>query len=269
MRYYTMAPPSSLSGYIKCFWVLEGQASDALPYVHRAMADGCVELVFHYQGIFDELLSQGTRERSWTSGISGPSRYYRRFSIEQPFSIFGVYMYPFSVERFFKIPASAVCNSMPELYDLMGQEGKDLEEQVMLACNNATRFQLLTTFFEKKLQQLTDQPPGIFSSISYILQTRGQVNVDEMAQRSFLSVRQFERNFKQFAGFSPKLYTRIIRFQAAVQQYGNRAISLTDIAYRCGYYDQSHFIHDFKEFSGHHPRNYFLGNAEGTEWRNI
>ena len=93
------------------------------------------------------------------------------------------------------------------------------------------------------------------------------MNVQEMAGRAFLSTRQFERNFKQFAGFSPKLYSRIIRFQAAMQQYGNKAMSLTAIAYECGYYDQSHFIHDFKEFSGHHPHHYFSGNAEGTEWR--
>jgi len=49
--------------------------------------------------------------------------------------------------------------------------------------------------------------------------------------------------------------------------YGNRNLSLTQIAYDAGYYDQSHFIRDFKDFSGHHPRHYFFGEAEGTEWK--
>ncbi|TXJ23716.1 MAG: AraC family transcriptional regulator [Chitinophagaceae bacterium] len=83
----------------------------------------------------------------------------------------------------------------------------------------------------------------------------------------YLSTRQFERNFKEFAGFSPKLYSRIIRFQSAIEQYGQTGKSLTEIAYDCGYYDQSHFIHDFKEFSGLHPRHYFGGKAEGTSWK--
>ncbi|MBL7727053.1 MAG: helix-turn-helix domain-containing protein, partial [Dinghuibacter sp.] len=53
----------------------------------------------------------------------------------------------------------------------------------------------------------------------------------------------------------------------AMQRYGNRALRLTDIAYECGYFDQSHFIHDFKQFSGYTPAVFFKGGAEGTEWR--
>jgi AraC-like DNA-binding protein len=58
-----------------------------------------------------------------------------------------------------------------------------------------------------------------------------------------------------------------LRFESALEEYGNRNKSLTEIAYDCGYYDQSHFIHEFKEFSGHHPRHYFMGKAEGVEWK--
>ncbi|MBO9660186.1 MAG: helix-turn-helix domain-containing protein [Chitinophagaceae bacterium] len=49
--------------------------------------------------------------------------------------------------------------------------------------------------------------------------------------------------------------------------FGNEYRTLTEIAYQCGYYDQSHFIHDFKEFSGYHPRHYFKGDTEGTRWK--
>ncbi|MFT3827113.1 MAG: helix-turn-helix transcriptional regulator [Chitinophagaceae bacterium] len=267
MIYYTIPAPPSLAGYIRFFWVLEGNASGEMPYVHRSMADGCAELLFHYKGVFDELLPQGGRKASFISGISAPSRQFRRFIIDRPFAMFGAWLYPFAITRLFNIPVAAISNTMPDLHSLLGQEGRELEEQMMLAADNTIRVQLLTAFLEKKLHTGTVKQPAIFSSISYLLQTRGQVSVNELAGRSFLSIRQFERNFKQFAGFSPKLYTRIIRFQAAMQQYGNRRTSLTDIAYQCGYYDQSHFIHDFKEFSGHHPRHYFSGKAEGTEWK--
>jgi transcriptional regulator GlxA family with amidase domain len=95
------------------------------------------------------------------------------------------------------------------------------------------------------------------------------VDVNALAGKCFLSRRQFERNFKACSGFSPKLYTRIIRFQAAAKEYGMQYQSLTDIAYRCGYYDQSHFIHDFKEFSGFHPKEYFYGKPEGLDYRDV
>ncbi|WP_350340143.1 helix-turn-helix domain-containing protein [Paraflavitalea speifideaquila] len=58
-------------------------------------------------------------------------------------------------------------------------------------------------------------------------------------------------------------------FQEALQQYGSTFKSLTDIAYECGYYDQSHFIHDFKEFSGYHPGQYFKGRPEGIEYKEV
>ena len=62
-------------------------------------------------------------------------------------------------------------------------------------------------------------------------------------------------------GFPPKLYSRITRFQAALGEYGSGK-SLTDIAYDCGYYDQSHFINDFREFSGYNPKVYFSGQLK-------
>ena len=80
-----------------------------------------------------------------------------------------------------------------------------------------------------------------------------------------MSDRSFERRFKELAGFSPKLYSRIARFQAALTHYGS-GLPLTDIAHNCGYYDQSHFINDFKEFSGYSPKVYFGGLAEGSEY---
>ena len=102
-------------------------------------------------------------------------------------------------------------------------------------------------------------------SINHILETRGSVTVDTLADRFGMSGRHFERKFKEFSGFRPKLYSRISRFHAALKEYGSGK-SLTDIAYDCGYYDQAHFISDFKEFSGYSPKVYFSGRAEGSEY---
>ena len=134
----------------------------------------------------------------------------------------------------------------------------------MLAGNNPQRVAIISSFLERKLLANNKSQPAFCSAISDIIHSGGSVSVNELAKRSFLSIRQFERNFKTFSGFTPKLYSRIIRFQTATQQYGNSQKSLTDIAYDCGYYDQSHFIHDFKQFSGYHPKQYFSGKAEGV-----
>ena len=261
MNYYTIAPSPALSSYVRFFWVLESDE----PYCHRSMADGCVEMVFHYKGLFEEITITGQVERSFTAGVHGPSKNYRRFITGKAFGIFGVYLYPFAIPHLFSMPTSELSDQMPDLVSLLGADGRDLEEKIMLGKDNLQRIFIISSFLEKKLLNKPAQQPAFFAAISDIIHSRGLITVNELAKRSFLSTRQFERNFKSFSGFSPKLYSRIIRFQLATQQYGGSYKTLSDIAYDCGYYDQSHFIHDFKQFSGYHPKQYFSGNAEGVD----
>jgi AraC-like DNA-binding protein len=269
ISYFNIPPKLTLAKYVRTFWVLEGNNLNNKPYIHRTMADGSAELFFHYKGIFDELHLDSKIEKSIASasGISGPSQKFNRFCINENFAMFGVYLYPFALQKIFNIPASVISNEMFDLKTLLGHEGTDLEEQIMLAKDNHQRAHIMTKFIEKKLALNYYTDPPLFASIHYIIQTKGTIKIEDLAAQHFLSSRQFERKFKTFSGFSPKLYSRIIRFQSAIKQYGNKNKTLTKIAYDCGYFDQSHFIHDFKEFSGYHPKQYFSGNAEGTEWR--
>ncbi len=259
MNYYTIAPSPALAPYVRFYWVLESDE----PYCHRSMADGCAEMVFHYKGSFNEITLSEQTERSFNAGLHGPSQNYRRFITNKGFGIFGVYLYPFALPQLFSIPANELSNQMPDLATLFGADGRELEEKIIMAESNLQRVTILSSYLEKKLKNITSQQ-AVVSVINEIIHSKGLMPVDELAKRSFLSMRQFERNFKSFSGFSPKLYSRIIRFQMATQNYGASHKTLTDIAYDCGYYDQSHFIHDFKQFSGYHPKQYFSGKAEGV-----
>jgi len=106
---------------------------------------------------------------------------------------------------------------------------------------------------------------GIASAIKYVIHSRPIHTVTQLADRFNLSERQFDRKFKEYAGFSPKTYLRLVRLNQVLKQHNqNKPLGL--IAQECGYYDQSHFIHDVKAFTGYHPGFYFSGKAEGTEY---
>ena len=92
-------------------------------------------------------------------------------------------------------------------------------------------------------------------AVRYAIHNGNGYNVNELASKFALSTRQFDRKFKIYSGFSPKMYWRLTRLENALKQYGQNK-SLTQIAYECGYYDQSHFIHDVKAFTGYHPGFY-------------
>lgn len=266
MKYYTTQPPESLKRFVWCFWVLEGDLTSN-KYIHRSLADGCVEIVFHYKTVFDEITASETQEKSFASGISGQSRKFRRFVADKSFGIFGVYLYPFAVPQFFSFSAADLSNQMIDLKAFLGKEGKELEEKMMTAFDNSQRAVIISAFLENRISKNKTLNSPIIDAVNHIIHTNEFVNVRETANYFGLSMRQFERKFKEFAGFSPKLFQRIIRFQSAASKYRSNYPSLTEIGYDCGYYDQSHFIHDFKEFSGYHPKTYFAGKAEGIEWR--
>lgn len=267
MNYYTFPPSARLEGLVRFFWVFEsGEMIE--PYIYRSMADPCTELIFHYRGMFEELSECGQKSVSFLSGVHAQTSRYRRFVTNGSFGIFGAYLYPFAARRLLALSPGELTNHTPDLHSVLGRDGKELEEQIMLAPHNPARCRILTEFLENRLCRSSEITHPALSAITYIIHSKRQHAVRELADYFNLSERQFERKFKKYSGFTPKKFMRIVRFNKACNYYKDAArISLTKIAYECGYYDQSHFIKDFKIFSGYQPSEYFSGDAEGTEWR--
>ncbi|AYL98631.1 helix-turn-helix domain-containing protein [Mucilaginibacter celer] len=268
MRYFTIQPPAELKPFVRFYWVLEHELGPDEPsYTYRSVADGCTELVFHYQSSFNELTDK-SGQNAGPSGIQFQTTQYRRFITTQSFGIFGAYIYPFAVPYFFNVASSETSNQAFDFDTFLNQAGRELEEQIMLAPDNLKRAETLSTFLIARLRQNTFKDERIITAIRHVIHGKHRLPVIQLADTYSLSARQFDRKFKQYAGFSPKTYMRLVRLQEALKQY-NSPKTLTQIALECGYYDQSHFIHDVKAFTGYHPGYYFSGKAEGTEFREI
>lgn len=262
MNYQVIPPPVKLAKYVRFFWTLES----CRRYIHRHTADGCVELLFHYKGTFNELTKNG-KEKSALSLLHGPTSQYKMYETQTGFGIFGVYLYPYALPGLLSIASSELSDQTPGLDILFGNKGKDLEGQMMLARTSQERVKIVSSFLEGCFSRYEKQDPAVFYAISSIIQNGGSIDIQRLAESCFVSRRQFERKFRYYSGFSPKTYARIVRFQAAANEYGNHHKSLVEIALDCGYYDQSHFTHDFKRFSGYTPKAYFAGKVEGVGWR--
>jgi AraC-like DNA-binding protein len=81
-------------------------------------------------------------------------------------------------------------------------------------------------------------------------------NIDTVASRYGITSRYLQKLFLQYTGLTPKLYRKINRFQNSLKLVSQKNTPLTSIAYDCGYFDQSHFIRDFKSFTGTTPSGY-------------
>ena len=257
MRYLTIPPPPILAPWVKTYWILEGDTGDQ-PLVYRLMADGYPELVIQYQNLFSEVVDGKTGATDPVSLIQGPSPNFRETTAMGKFGVLGVCFYPFAFKTMFGFPAVELNHQFFDINTLLGQEGSRLEEQVVMARGHEERIQAVSSYLQGKLDLGEHPDIGIQASVHELLRSRGGSRIEQLAQTLQLSRRQFERNFKAAVGIPPKLYARIARFQAAVQAPHKIPVSsLSDIAYYCGYADQSHFIREFKTFSGISPRQYF------------
>jgi len=255
MNFKIIRPTQQLADYVRFFWFSEGNPSIQRPFVHHAFAYPCPELIFCYKGQF-KYKSAFEAERILSSGIYGQTQTFSKVSSEADFGVFGFYLYPHALSQLFCLPANELTNQFADIKTFCGKEGEILEEKIILAVNNNERVKVASDFLLARLKNVKTEYMNLFSSIKAISNYCQLTSVKELADNSFLSARQFERRFKEFSGFSPKLFLRITRFNSVLNKtFQNK--SLTEIAYEYGYYDQSHFIHDFQEFSGYNPKEYF------------
>jgi AraC-like DNA-binding protein len=259
MNYQIIKPPAVLADIVRYFWFFEGVASSEQPFILRTLANGCPEFIFHYKGKFSELLPGKGEEVSFLSGIHGQTDQFRRFVTKDTFGIFGAFLYPYALKAIFGISATEFTNQLPDLHSILGHGEDDLTGKMVNAKNNHERLQLVTDFLVRRKN--TPARKEITFAVNQIIDSKGKVNVQDLSSQCFVSHRQFERNFKDQTGFSAKSFARIIRFNSLLGNYKDTETSLTKIALDFGYYDQSHFIHDFKLFSGYNPGTYFSGNA--------
>ncbi|MDR6194942.1 helix-turn-helix domain-containing protein [Siphonobacter sp. SORGH_AS_0500] len=257
MHYLRYLPSPRLRDYIHFFWTLESSAPPTTPFFHWAVASGSSKLVFQYQGTMELENPSGTSQILKGASIQAQTQRAFQYVTHQAVGLVGVYFHPGALGVLLGVPAHELTNQHLALSDLLGQVGKDLEETIILARSSSERIHQLTMFFENRLATLSSSDLGVLRCIQSITSSKGQLAIQALVDQHYLSQRQLERRFKTIAGFSPKLLSRIIRFEHSIHLFMDHPTSLTQTAYAAGYSDQSHFIRDVNEFAGQPPMTYF------------
>lgn len=253
MKFFTIQPPPQLAGVVNHFWVSMCNHSEKEIFTYYSIAETYAKFVFMYKIAPDGSLIIG---KDFYSAFQGQSHIHEQFLTPGAFEIFGVNLHPAAVPRLTGLPAPDVSNLTLGLPDLFGRQGKELNEQMACAGAVKKRLSAITGFLENRLKRNPAGKTAIQSAIRTIQVNEGNVDISVLAKDHFLSRKQFKRKFLEESGLTPKLFARITRFETALCRYRNYR-SLAEMAHGCGYYDQSHFIRDFREFSGFPPRKYF------------
>ena len=124
----------------------------------------------------------------------------------------------------------------------------------------------------KNLQRSKIEMSYVNRAAELIRHSKG-IKIEDLPDQVFISQRQLQREFKDKLGISPKHYLRITRINEVIRLLDdNHAMDLTSVAYHCGYFDQAHFINDFKSITGKNPtifikeRRQFIANSGLTHY---
>ncbi|HSK12889.1 MAG TPA: helix-turn-helix transcriptional regulator [Phnomibacter sp.] len=160
---------------------------------------------------------------------------------------------PGGLFRLLGLPMAEIVDEGVPGADLLGKQADELLDRLRNIPDNRDICRHVEIFLLSKAERLMPALP-LDEALNIVWQRQGNISVDEMASLACLSVRQFERRCLERIGMSPKLYTRITRFSNAYRLYeAYPHLSWTDVAHRAGYFDQMHFIRDFKQFTGATP----------------
>jgi AraC-like DNA-binding protein len=265
MQSFTHIPQPPLSKFVDLFWFYDGYS----PGPHskeRLMPDGSIELVINLKQdesrIYDrENLDKYARLPG--ALLCGPHSSFFVIDTAQQASVIGIHFKPGGAFPFFKMPASELRNQHVSLEDLWGHETELLRERLLAAQTPQKKIQVLEQCLLDQAFKPLERHRAVDCALGLFRNIHTAPAIADLADHIGISSRRFIQLFSNEVGLTPKLFARVRRFQQILQQIrSGTGFSWVEMAASCGYFDQAHFIHDFKEFSGINPTAYLAQKTD-------
>jgi len=258
MLYRARKPSPPLSAFVDLFWLYEGYA---VPHQReRLLPDGTVELVINLNEDKIRVYNSDHADDFHTiSGcvVSGPRSEFFIIDTESEAMTVGVHFKPGGAFPFFKVPPAELSNQSVGLDCLWGAASGHLREQLLQAPTPETKFCAMERCLMERLAKPLERHPAVAFAVDRLSREGQAPAVTEVVEQVGFSQRHFIEIFGNEVGLTPKLFCRVSRFQRIIRTaHAHGDINWAQLALDCGYYDQSHFIHDFQSFAGITPSEY-------------
>jgi AraC-like DNA-binding protein len=249
MKFDKHFPTDQLKPYINYFVVSENELENK----YKVFPTPGLVIGFQYKGQLTAV-KENTESKLTSAGITGISDGYKIFKNSADIGTILVYFTETGFTHFATHPANELFNLSLSLNDVFDKESvAEVEEKLSVATNDKHRIKVVEQFLVSQLKDIeTDKL--IVEAVKLIYQSNGTIRIKELNEKLFISQSPFEKRFRKVVGTTAKKFASIVRFNAVLNNLTNSK-SLTEICYENNFFDQAHFIKDFKQFTGDTPEN--------------
>lgn len=250
----TYVPSDVLKPYIRLLAVSE--ATEETEY--KVLPGTSLVMGFQYRGRLATIEDTALKPLN-TAGITGIQDKFRIFRNSTDTGTVLVFFNETGAAWFFRAPANELFGESVSLENFVSKSLLDeIEEQLCAAQTHQQRIDIIEQFLIANLRPI-QADMLVQSAIQQIQLAKGNIRISELAKQLYTSKSPLEKRFRKIVGASPKKFASIVRFNALLKDFTLEK-TLTEIGLEAGYFDQAHFIHDFKVFTGETPETYFNKN---------
>lgn len=264
MRFHHYTPAAPLSDFVGLLWSYEGYLQPHKK--ERLLPDGSMELVINLNEDVERIYDPHDPEKFHT--VRGPlvvGAHSEFFVIDTAgqYSVVGAHFKPGGAFPFIGLPASELHNALVSLEDLWGGQAGMLRDRLLEAPSGAARLRVLEGALLAWAADRMQRHPAVAFALREFRGLPHTRTIAEVTGQIGLSAKRFIEVFSAEVGLTPKLYCRVRRFQRVLRAIDiGQPVEWAAVATDCGYFDQAHFIHDFRAFSGLNPTAYLAQRTE-------
>lgn len=250
--------PQNLTHLVKAFWYLEVPAELPQPYLEDILPDGHHEITFH---LHPHTARRKFSDTGWfeepAAFIAGQTLTSYTLQLMPGARLYGIRFYPHTLSAFLKMPVPDQPSGITPLSDILPVS--DFMDCITEHPQTTFRhFERLLTGMINSLKHPSNTYDYVHAAVHEIMLHKGNISVDQLLHRTGVSAKYLDALFKKQVGLTPKAFSNIIRFNHFVAWKKEHPLeNYTAAGYETGYYDQSHLIRTFRQYTSQSPRAYF------------
>ena len=245
VTYSEFLPDQRLQNFIYCYWELKTTKPLADPFIYRVVADGCIDIFFELNNPKDNF-------------VMGFCKKFTEFPLDNSFQYIGVRFLPTMFPQLFRINASELSNRFEQLCNIAPKVSTFIADNFHhQLTTEEMQFTFDSYFINLVENTVFDNDIRLYNAIEKILKEFGVVNIEQDLDTG-ISQRQLRRLFEFYIGDTAKTFAKVVRFQNILRaKPSSQSLRKNKLFFDIGYYDQAHFIKEFKNFYGVTPSKAF------------